>query len=104
MTTRVILSAPIFIDDGCFKVTIKTLKYAKKWVKTHEPINFCTYSTVTLLGIEPAGKLSACCHYDQALFLKPNKPLEWGKKYTFSEMFDIGVTCYFIKKTRHGKG
>lgn len=95
---RVILSAPLIIGEGTFHAKVISLAEAQKWVKAHNPQNFCGHQTVKVLGLEPSTSRAACLGYDEALCLKPKGRLEFGREYTVEEILQIGVTPILISK------
>jgi len=93
---KVILSTPLIVEEGTFIVKVITLDEAREWVGDAD--NFCGHQTVKVLGIDPANTRGTCYSYDEALALKPNDRLEFGKEYTAEEVFAIGVTPFLISK------
>lgn len=94
----VIISSPLLLEEGLFEIKKISLDEAKKWVQENAPENFVGHSTVKVLGIEPAKERKTCQGYDEALAIKPNTRLEFGKEYSVEEILEIGVTIFLIKK------
>jgi len=95
---KVILSSSIIFEPGTFVVERWTLSEAKEWVNTHNPKNYSTHDTVKILGIEPRKSRASCSTYVEALCLKPNERLDFGRQYTQEEIEEVGVKCFFIRK------
>jgi hypothetical protein len=96
--SNVILSVPMLLEDGVFERTTITLEEAKKWVTDNSPVNYVGHSTVRILGIEPSTTREVCEKYTQALCLKVNGRLDFGKEYTVEEVLAIGITVTLITK------
>ena len=93
---KVILSA-LIPCPGSWEISEESLSVMKSILKLEEGewTNYVQHETVKLLGIEPAEKHSILQGgYDEALVIKPNGRLEFGKEYTLEEIEEIGVTCY----------
>lgn len=98
MSQNVILSTPMLLTEGTYSMRYLTVDEAIEWVKTHNPKNYVGHSTVRVLGIEPATDRSVCTSYDQALSLKVNGRVEFGREYTAEEILSIGVTAMLIER------
>lgn len=96
MTNKVILSTPMLLTTGLFRMEEITLEEAKAWVVANNPTNFVGHQTVKVLGLEPATSRDVCSGYDQALSLKVNGRIEFGKEYTVDEILEVGVICFLI--------
>lgn len=96
MTNKVILSTPMLLTTGLFRMEEITLEEAKAWVAEHNPVNYVGHQTVKVLGLEPATSRDVCTGYNQALSLKVNGRIEFGKEYTVDEILAVGVTCFLI--------
>ena len=99
---QVILSTPMLLEPGTFRMDVLSLEEARHWVEENNPTNFCGHQTVKVLGLEPAQSREVCQGYDQALCLKPNGRLEFGKEYTVDEVLAIGVTPLLIQRVDNG--
>lgn len=95
---KAILSSSIVFEAGVFEVERWTLHEAREWVKKNNPTCFSTHDTVRVLGVEPAKSRLACNSYVEALCVKPNERLDFAKQYTISEIEEIGVKCFYIRK------
>lgn len=93
---RVILSTPMLLTEGEFRMKEISLEEAKAWVAEHNPTNFVGHQTVKALGLEPATSRDVCTGYAEALSLKVNGRIEFGKEYSVEEILSIGVTCFLI--------
>ena len=93
---KVILSAPMLLEDGIFKRETISLEEAAEFAK--DATNFVGHSTVKVLGIEPAETRDVCDSFDQALSLKVNGRLEFGREYSAEEILKIGVTAVLISR------
>ena len=96
--TCVVLSTPLLLTEGTFHAKVISLDEAREWVEANAPKNFCGHQTVKVLGLEPAQTREACQGYDEALCLKPNGRLEFGKEYTVEEILEVGVTPFLISR------
>lgn len=96
MTTRVILSTPMLLTEGTFEMKEISLEEAKAWVAEYNPVNYVGHQTVKVLGLEPATSRDACTGYAQALSLKVNGRVEFGKEYSVEDIMSIGVSCFLI--------
>lgn len=94
--SKVILSTPMLLTEGTFNMKEISLEEAKAWVAENNPVNFVGHQTVKVLGLEPATNREACTGYQQALSLKVNGRVEFGKEYTVEEILEIGVSCFLI--------
>lgn len=95
---KVVLSTALLLEEGRFDMKRLTLDEAKQWVRENAPKNFCGHQTAKLLGLVPAATREECRGYQQALVLKPNGRLEFGKEYSLAELDQIGVTPYLITR------
>ena len=93
---KVILSTSMLLECGTFEMKEVSLEEAKNFAKTAE--NFVGHSTVRILGIEPTTERKTCTSYDEALVIKVNKRLEFGKEYSIQEIENIGYKIYKIKR------
>lgn len=93
---KVILSTPMLLETGVFKMTKISLEKAKEFAKRAK--NFSGHQTVKILGIEPVKIREDCESFDEALIIKPGKRLEFGKEYTKKEIEKIGYKIYLIEK------
>lgn len=98
MEKSVILSTKLMIGEGVFESKKISQKEAQKWVKSHNPENFCGHATVKILGLEPEKSRKQCTGYDQALCLAAKSRLEFGKEYSIEEIQEIGVSFSLISK------
>ena len=96
--TNVILSTTLLLEEGRFQNTKISMAEAIEWVKTQSPINFCGHETVKVLGLEPTKTRDVCAGYDQALCLKPNGRMEFGREYSVQEILDVGVSFNLITR------
>lgn len=94
--SRVILSTPMLLTEGTFSMKEISLEEAKAWVAENNPVNFVGHQTVKVLGLEPATSREACTSYQQALSLKVNGRIEFGKEYSVEDIMSIGVSCFLI--------
>jgi len=95
-TTKVILSTTMLLECGRYEMTEVDLAFAKDFAA--EADNFVGHSTVKVLGIEPSSERRVCDAYDEALVLKVNGRLEFGREYSVSDIEEIGYTIYLIRK------
>jgi hypothetical protein len=93
-----ILSVPMIFPQTAVLSTAITLNEARELVAdAEEVINYCGHSTMLALGIEPATTRDQCESYTDALVLKPNARLEFGREYSVEEIMDIGVTAVHLR-------
>ena len=95
----VILSSPLILDDGDFKSWTISQEEAQRWVEEFQPKVYTQHETLKILGVTIALSRENCDYYDQALSLKANDRLEFGKYYTLEEIKEIGVTFRLIVRT-----
>ena len=98
MDNYVILSTALLLEDGDFSMKSLSKEEALEWVLTHSPKNFCGHQTVKVLGLEPAKTRESCFGYTEALCLRPEARLEFGKEYSIEEISSIGVFFQLISK------
>ena len=94
---KVILSSPIILETGRFKMRELTLREAKQWLDRTVKC-YSSHQTVKILGIEPATTRENCDSYNEALIVTPNKRLEFGKEYSVEEISNIGFKIMLIVK------
>ena len=95
---NVILSTTLLLEAGTFQNKTISMAEAIEWVNTHNPINFCGHETVKVLGLEPTKTRDVCGGYNQALCLKPNGRMEFGREYSVQEILDVGVSFNLITR------
>ena len=94
-----ILSSPLILEAGTFKVEHISLEEAKRLVDTASAVhNHCGHQTVKLLGLPPVKGRPAADGYEVALAIKPGKRLEFGREYSLEEIEEIGYTIFKISK------
>ncbi len=97
-TDKVILSTPLVIEPGRYDVEELTEEQARAWVRSNDPVNFCTHETVRRLGIAPAETRRSCESYREALAIKPEGRPAFGREYTNDEINEIGLRFLLIRK------
>lgn len=97
MANTVILSTPLLVETGDFRMEEISLDQARQLAEG--ATNFVGHSTVKLLGIEPAKDRGVCETYDKAIVIKPAGRLEFGREYSVEEIEEIGYTIFLISKT-----
>ena len=95
----VVLSTPMLLEVGEFKMIELTVEEATQWVVKNTPTNYVGHSTSLIVGLEPAVTREVCEAYDVALALKPVGRLTFGVEYTKEELEAIGVSCFLITKS-----
>ena len=93
---KVILSTSMLLETGIWKMTEIGLAEASQFAVEAE--NFVGHSTVRILGIEPRTDRAFCKGYDQALVLKVNGRLDFGREYSVKEIEKIGYTILLIER------
>ena len=93
---KVILSTPLLLETGVFEMQEVSLEFAKDFAKVAK--NFVGHSTIRILGIEPSTSREVCNCYEQALVLKVNGRLDFGKEYSVEEIEEIGYKIFLIRK------
>ena len=93
---KVILSTSMLLETGTWKMTEISLAEARKFAVQAE--NFVGHSTVRILGIEPRADRAFCTGYDQALVLKVNGRLDFGREYSVEEIEEIGYSIFLIER------
>lgn len=93
---KVILSTPLLLEEGIFKMSKISLEEARNFAK--EAKNYVGHSTVKILGIEPSSLRETCTSYDEAIILKINGRLDFGKEYSLEEIEEIGYTIFKISE------
>lgn len=96
MAKKVILSSPLLLEVGLWRMEEITLAEAKAFAREAE--NFCGHETVKILDIDPKQASKVCEGYDEALALKPAGRLEFGREYSREEIEEIGVTISKISR------
>lgn len=93
---KVILSAPMLLEEGNFSMKFISIEEAAEFAK--DATNFVGHQTVKVLGIEPATSREVCTGFEQALALKVLGRLEFGVEYSAEEIMEIGVQPILITK------
>ena len=95
----VVLSSPMLLEVGNFNMVELSIEQATQWVEEFSPKNYVGHSTSLIVGLAPATTREVCSVYDQALALKPQGRLEFGREYTKQELLEVGISCFLITKT-----
>ena len=97
MIKKVIISSPILLEEGTFRIEKITAKEARKLVEEGGFENFCTHQTTKIIGVTPSRVRKECKGYDIAIAIKPDKRLD-PREYSIKELTTIGYTIYKISR------
>ncbi len=95
---RVILSTSLIIGEGTFEAKAISQDEAQAWLDEGPFTNYYGHETVRILGLKPDRSRQSCVGYDEALTLKPNDRLEFGREYSREEIERIGVEFVLIRR------
>lgn len=100
---NVILSSPLILEDGVYKMRTLDLEEALDLIAEvkdtdHKFISYTQHQTIKLFLMNPSDARYGCSSYDRAICIKPKSRLEFGKEYSFEEILEIGVKIQLIEK------
>ena len=96
---RVILSAPLVLEEGTFAVRRVSLAQAKRWIRENRPTNYCGHQSVRLLGVNPSRARESCPGYTEAVALKVRRRLAFGREYSEDEITAADIDIFLITRT-----